>query len=76
VNLGDAKSGWGKRHGRQSLDTGGRIRFGDLDADGLTDFVLYDSRRPGTPLQVGTNRGVLPGTVRKPVVKSVGKPRG
>ncbi len=74
VHLGDRESGWGKRHARQALDTGGRIRFGDLDADGLTDFVLYDSRRPGAPVLVGTNRGVLPGTVKEPAL-SEAEPR-
>jgi hypothetical protein len=70
VHLGDADSGWRKRHATQPLDTGGRIRYGDLDGDGLADFVLYDSRRPGTPVLVGTNRGVLPGTVREPSLRS------
>jgi len=74
LHLGDVDSGWGKRHASQSLDTSGRIRFGDLDADGLTDFVLYDSRRPGTPVHVGTNRGVLPGTVRASSIKDAGSP--
>jgi hypothetical protein len=61
VRLGSA-SGYATLHASQPLDTAGRIRFGDLDGDRLTDFVLYDSRRPGTPVQVGRNRGVLPGT--------------
>jgi len=69
VNLGRPDTGYDTRHASQQLDTGGRIRFGDLDADGLTDFVLYDSRRPGTPVQVGTNRGVLPGTQRRPELR-------
>jgi hypothetical protein len=69
VNLGRSDSGYGTRHATQALDTGGRIRFGDLDADGLTDFVLYDPRRPGTPVRVGTNRGVLPGTERAPTLR-------
>jgi hypothetical protein len=59
VNLGRTEAGYEKRHATQPLDTGGRIRFGDLDADGLTDFVIYDGRRPGTPVQVGINRGEL-----------------
>jgi FG-GAP-like repeat len=62
VRLGSAKPDYDTIHASQALDTGGRIRFGDVDGDRLTDFVLYDSRRPGTPVQVGINRGVLPGT--------------
>jgi FG-GAP-like repeat len=59
VRLGRAAPGYGVVDASQKLDTGGRIRFGDLDGDGLTDFVLYDPRRPGTPVQVGVNRGTL-----------------
>jgi hypothetical protein len=73
VHLGDTDDGWRRRHATQPLDTSGRIRFGDLDADGLADFALYDARRLGHPIYVGTNRGVLPGTVRKPVMQSAGK---
>lgn len=62
VRLGRAESGYAALHASQPLDTAGRIRFGDLDGDRLADFVLYDSRRPGTPVQVGRNRGVLPDT--------------
>jgi hypothetical protein len=61
VRLG-GDSGYSAVHGSQSLDTAGRIRFGDLDGDRLTDFVLYDSRRTGTPVKVGVNRGLLPGS--------------
>lgn len=50
---------------RQAFDTTGVIRFGDLDRDGLLDFVVHDPRRPATPIRVGVNRGALPGT-RKP----------
>jgi hypothetical protein len=56
VHLGD---GFAKRHASQALDTGGRIRFGHLDADGLPDFVLYDPRRPDATLRVGRNLGKL-----------------
>ena len=51
-----------KRVARQDFDSSGRIRFGDFDGDGLADFLLYDHRRPDTPLRLGVNRGVLPGT--------------
>ena len=53
---------FGKRHARQKMASGGRVRFGDLNADGLDDFVLYSPRRPGAPIQVGTNTGLLPGS--------------
>jgi VCBS repeat protein len=62
VRLGRADTGYATVNASQPLDTGGRIRFGDLDGDRLTDFVIYDSRRPGTPVLVGHNRGVLPDT--------------
>jgi hypothetical protein len=62
VYLGDGKRGYDDRHAAQDLDTGGRIRFGELDGDGLVDFILYDPRRPGVPIRIGANRGVLPGT--------------
>jgi hypothetical protein len=62
VTLG-GPSGLQRQHSaRQPLDTAGRIRFGDFDADGLRDFVLYDSRRPEIPVRLLVNRGVLPGT--------------
>jgi hypothetical protein len=66
VRLGRAEGGYGPLQASQPLDTGGRIRFGDLDGDGLTDFVLYDPRRPGAPVQIGINRGMLPGAMRAP----------
>jgi FG-GAP-like repeat len=57
---------------RQVFDTTGVIRFGDLDHNGLPDFVLHDPRRPGTPVRVGVNRGTLPGTHLPPDLR----PRG
>jgi FG-GAP-like repeat len=62
VRLGGAKPNYGTVHASQALDTGGRLRFGDLDGDRLADFVIYDSRRPGTPVLIGFNRGVLLGS--------------
>jgi hypothetical protein len=59
VRLGRKEPGYPAVDASQALDTGGRIRFGDLDGDELTDFVLYDPRRPGTPVRVGRNRGTL-----------------
>jgi hypothetical protein len=61
IRLGDPEGDYRSRDASQPLDTGGRIRFGDADGDELPDFVLYDSRRPGTPIRIGRNRGVLGG---------------
>jgi hypothetical protein len=58
--------GWGRRAARQELDTRGALRLGDLDGDGLPDFLIYDRTRPDTPIRIGVNRGVLPGTERRP----------
>jgi hypothetical protein len=54
---------------RQAFDTTGVIRFGDLDQNGLKDFVLHDPRRPGTPIRIGVNRGTLPGTRSVPELR-------
>jgi hypothetical protein len=54
---------------RQPFDTTGVIRFGDLDRNGLVDFVLHDPRRSGTPVRVGLNRGLLPGTRTTPELR-------
>jgi hypothetical protein len=56
VRLGHPTLGFAKRSSTQELDTGGRIRFGDLEGDGRDDFVIYDPRRPGTPIRVGRSR--------------------
>ena len=62
VYLGAPEGGFGKRHARQYLPSGGRVRFGDVNRDGLADFVLYSPRRPGAPVRIAINRGVLPGS--------------
>jgi hypothetical protein len=61
VRLGDRSQGFQSRAVEQPCDTGGRIRFGDLEGDKRADFVLYDPRRPGSPIRVGRNRGSWPG---------------
>ena len=61
VRLGDRAEGFRTRSAAQPLDTRGRIRFGDLGGDRLTDFVLYDPRRPGASVRVGRNLGRWPG---------------
>ena len=62
VCLGGGDKPFARCEARQPLDSGGRIRFGDLDGNGLADFVLYDTRRSDVPVRIGVNRGVLPGT--------------
>jgi len=49
-----------KRAVQQRTDSGGRLRFGDLDGNGLTDLLIYDPLRPDSPIRIGVNRGVLP----------------
>ena len=61
VYLG-GEDGFRKRHARQEMESGGRVRFGDLNADGLDDFVLYSPRRPAAPMLIGINTGQLPGS--------------
>jgi hypothetical protein len=51
-----------KRRYRQKLSTAGVIRFGDLDGDGLLDFVIFDPHNFDVPVRVGRNLGRLPGT--------------
>lgn len=62
IYLGDARRPFERRAVRQRLDTGGRVRVGDLEGDGLPDAVLFDPRRPDVPIRVLHNRGRLPGT--------------
>lgn len=59
IHLGSRERGFEQRHAAQSLDTLGRIRFGELQGDGLADFVIYDPRRPRTPIRIGWNLGTL-----------------
>ncbi|MGE4606532.1 MAG: VCBS repeat-containing protein [Myxococcota bacterium] len=49
-----------KRVARQKADSAGRLRFGDLNGDGLTDLMIYDPLRPDSPIRIGTNQGILP----------------
>jgi len=56
------KDHYRKRSARQSTDSRGRLRFGDLDGNGLTDLLIYDPLRPNSPIRIGVNRGILPET--------------
>lgn len=69
VFLGGAKRGLRSRAARQKLATSGRLRIGHFDRDGLADFVLYDPRGAGTPVRVGVNRALLPGTRVTPAIR-------
>jgi hypothetical protein len=62
VFLGDRERPFVRRGARQELPTAGVIHFGDLDRDGLADFVIFDPHNFDIPVRVGRNRGVLPGT--------------
>jgi hypothetical protein len=62
VLLGDARKPFAKSGGRQKMSTAGVIHFGDIDADGLVDFVIFDPHHFDVPVQVGHNLGKLKGT--------------
>jgi hypothetical protein len=63
VYLGNQEFDYRKRVARQKLPTSGVLRAGDLDGDGLVDFVLCNPRKIDAPIQVLRNRGILPGTL-------------
>jgi hypothetical protein len=63
VYLGNPELNYRKRAARQKLPTSGVLRSGDLDADGLPDFVLCNPRKIDAPIQVLRNRRILPGTL-------------
>jgi hypothetical protein len=62
VYVGSRKGGYRKRSARQKVSTEGQLGVGDLNGDGLTDLLIFNSRRVDEPLYLLTNRGTLPGT--------------
>ena len=62
ISLGGGEHPFARQGYRQELPTAGVIRFGDLDGDGLLDFVLFDPHNFNVPVRVGRNLGRLPGT--------------
>lgn len=64
VYLGGDEGPFARRTAMQRLPTTGIIEVGDLDGDGLADFVLYDPQNPNAVVRVGINSGVLPGSSR------------
>lgn len=74
VYLGGPRNRYLKRNGRQELDTSGVVRVGDIDRDGLSDFVIHDPHTVDAPIRVGRNLGALPGT--PPRLEVAGKEDG
>jgi len=74
IYLGGPGSRYRDRSARQELDTEGVLNPGDLDGDGLLDFVLSNPRRLDAPIRLLTNRGALPGT--RPRIRSAASDRG
>lgn len=69
VFLGGGDAPYAKRAARQPMDTRGSIRFGDVDGDGLPDFLLFDRTRPDAPIRIAVNIGTLPGTKKRAVMR-------
>jgi hypothetical protein len=65
VYLGGSAAALRERVARQPFDAAGSLRIGDLDGDGLPDLLVFDRTRPDSPIRIGVNRGVLPGTPRR-----------
>jgi hypothetical protein len=53
----------------QEVPSEGRIRGGDLNADELPDFILFNTRRLDEPLRLVTNLGTLPGTPKRTTIE-------
>jgi hypothetical protein len=63
VFLGGPERRFRRRDARQDADSRGRVRFGDMDGDGLPDLVVYDPRLPDGSVRLAHNAGTLPDTV-------------
>jgi hypothetical protein len=64
VFLGSPDKGFVKR-ATQEFSTEGQIHGGDLNDDGLPDFVLFNSRRLDQPVLIVSNLGLLPGSPKR-----------
>ena len=62
IYLGSLEEPFEESAGEQDLDTRGVIHFGDLDSDGLQDFVIFDPHNFDVPIRIGRNEGRMPGT--------------
>jgi hypothetical protein len=67
VFLGSSERGF-QRAAVQEMSTEGQIRPGDLNGDGLTDLVLFNTRRLDEPVKLLTNLGRLPDTPTRAVL--------
>jgi len=70
VFLGGGDAPHARRTARQKMDTRGSIRIGDLNDDGLDDFLLFDRTRPDAKLRIAVNTGSLPGTKKRSIIRS------
>jgi hypothetical protein len=68
VFLGSSERGF-QRAAVQKMSTEGQIRPGDLNGDGLTDLVLFNTRRLDEPVKLLTNLGRLPDTPTRAVLQ-------
>jgi hypothetical protein len=69
VYLGSLESGF-RRAATQAVSSEGRIRGGDINADDLPDFILFNTRRLDEPLRLITNLGILPGTPKRTAIEA------
>jgi hypothetical protein len=65
VVLATPKLEYPKRGVKQTIPSEGAVRGGDLNHDGLTDLVVFNSRRYHQSMYLAINRGELPGTRRE-----------
>ena len=67
IFLGGKRGPFRKRDAKQEFNSSGDIRFTDIDANGLPDFVLFDTQTAGTPILIGINKGTLGGSFNRAV---------